>query len=131
VKFVFETSKKMLSTASIFTRAVVDRMPGSVTTSVPSFGVLAASTYGYVWPPSTESEIFTLAALVGGRSVFALSHVTVCWDPLGQFTGLFGEVTRNGPAFAASVSVTSPLVLPPAPGWRSRAVARKCSAVGV
>jgi hypothetical protein len=46
VKFVFETSKNTLPTASTFTRAVVDVMPGMVTTSVPSFGVLAASTIG-------------------------------------------------------------------------------------
>ena len=45
-KFVFETSKKMLPTASIFTRAVVVRTSGIVTGSVPSFGVLAASTNG-------------------------------------------------------------------------------------
>jgi hypothetical protein len=48
VKFVFETSKKMLPTASTFTRAVVVSGFGSVTTSEPSFGVLAASTVGYV-----------------------------------------------------------------------------------
>jgi hypothetical protein len=44
VKFVFETSKKMFPTASTFTRAVVVSVFGSVTTSEPSFGVLAAST---------------------------------------------------------------------------------------
>jgi hypothetical protein len=46
VKFTFETSKKMLPTASTFTRAIVVNSFGTVTTSVPSFGVLAASTFG-------------------------------------------------------------------------------------
>jgi hypothetical protein len=84
-----------------------------------------------VFPPSTESEIFTFDVLVGGISVFALSHVTVCCDPGGQNTGEFGDVTRNGPALTARVSVTSPLVLPPPAGFRSRAVARKCNAAPV
>ena len=55
MKFVFETSKKMFPTASTFTRAVVVSVFGSVTTSEPSFGVLAASTVRYLWPPSVES----------------------------------------------------------------------------
>ena len=46
MKSVFETSKKMLPTASILTRAVVVEMSGIVTSCEPSFGVLAASTYG-------------------------------------------------------------------------------------
>ena len=46
VKFVFETSKKKLPTASTFTRAVVVSTSGIVTGSVPSFGVLVASTSG-------------------------------------------------------------------------------------
>ena len=131
MKFTFETSKKMLPTASTFTRAVVVGAFGIVTTSVPSFGVLAASTVGYVRPPSTESEIFTFAVLVGGRSVLALSHVTVCCEPGGHVTPVFGDVTRNGPALTASVNVTSAFELPPPAGLRSRAVARKCIAVGV
>ena len=65
MKFVFETSKKMFPTASTFTRAVVVSVFGSVTTSDPSFGVDAASTVGYVCPPSADSVIFTLAVLTG------------------------------------------------------------------
>ena len=46
VKFVFETSKKMLPTASILTRAVVVSTSGIVTSCEPSFGMLSARTYG-------------------------------------------------------------------------------------
>ena len=77
VKFAFETSKKTLPTASTFTRAVVVGTFGIVTASEPSFAVLAASTCGYVTPPSVETLIFTFGALVGGMSVLALSHVIV------------------------------------------------------
>ena len=62
MKFAFETSKKTLPTASTLTRAFVVAMSGIVTACEPSFGVLAARTYGYVCPPSTESEIFTFAS---------------------------------------------------------------------
>jgi hypothetical protein len=83
VKSVLDTSKKTLPTASIITRAVVVVTFGIVTTSDPSFAVVSASTYGYVKPPSVERLIFTSDALVGGASVLALSHVTVCWEPGG------------------------------------------------
>ena len=128
MKFVFETSKKMFPTASTLTRAVVVSVLGSVTTSVPSFGVLATSTIGYVCPPSVESETFTFAVQTGGRSVPAVFQVTVCCEPGGYVTAVSGAVTRNGPAVGASVSVTSPVALPPS---RSRAVRRKWIAVGV
>jgi hypothetical protein len=132
VKFVFERSKKMLSTASTFIRAVVVGAFGIVTFSEPSFGVLAASTCGYVRPPSVDMLIFTFAVLVGGMSVLALFHVTVCTEPGGQKTSVFGEVTRNGPAFVASVSVTSGAKAePPPPARRSRTVIRKCIAGSV
>jgi hypothetical protein len=113
VKFVFETSKKTFATASTFTRAVVVSVLGSVTTSVPSFDVFAASTVGYVCPPSVESEIFTFAVETGGSSVPAVFQVTVCCEPGGYVTAVSGAVTRNGPAVGASVSVTSPMALPP------------------
>ena len=128
VKFAFETSKKTFPTASTFTRAVAVSVFGRVTTSDSSFGVVAASTVGYVWPPSVESEISTSAVETGGTSVLALFHVTVCCEPGGYVTPVSGEVTRNGPAVAASVTVMSPKLLPPP---RSRAVRRKCSALGV
>ena len=81
VKFTFETSKKMLPTASIFTRAVVVNEFGIMTASEPSFAVLAASTVGYVSPPSVDRLIFTLAVLIGAMSVLALFHVIVCGEP--------------------------------------------------
>ena len=48
VKLAFEISKKILPTASILIRAVVVGVFGIVNTSVPSLGVLAASTVGKV-----------------------------------------------------------------------------------
>jgi len=127
VKFAFETSKKMFPRASTFTRAVVVGTFGIVTASEPSFAVLAASTCGYVTPPSVDRLIPTFDALVGGMSVLALSHVIVWTEPPGYVTPVLGEVTRNGPALPASVRVRSPLLQPPPTGCRSRAVMRKCS----
>ena len=46
VKSTFETSKKTLPSASIFTCACVVETSGTVTLSEPSFAVAAASTYG-------------------------------------------------------------------------------------
>ena len=46
VKFAFETSKKTLPSASIFTRALLVAKCGIVTAWEPSFGVLAARTIG-------------------------------------------------------------------------------------
>jgi len=59
-------------------RAVVVDMFGMTTISVPSFGVLAASTVGKVFPPSVESESFTFAQFTGELDVLATFHVTVC-----------------------------------------------------
>src|SRR5262245_12048627 len=83
VKSAFETSKKMLPTASTLIRASVVAMFGIVTGSEPSFAVLAAKTTGYVWPPSDDRLIFTFAVPMGARSVPALSQVTVCAEPPG------------------------------------------------
>src|SRR4051794_14070076 len=109
----------MFPTASILTRAFVVATFGTVIASEPSFAVLAARTIGEVWPPSTESEIFTLAVLTGARFVLAGSHVTVRLEPAAHVVAVFGEDTRNGPAFVASSSVESALLVPPFP---SRAV---------
>src|SRR3954447_18442517 len=68
VKLASETSKYTLPTASTFTRAVVVAVAGRSTLCVPSLGVLAASTVGKVFPPSVDSEIFTLALLIGATS---------------------------------------------------------------
>ncbi len=76
-----ETSKKTLPTASTFTRAWTVPTLGRSTVSAPSFGVLAASSYGYVWPPSKERLIRTSAVWTGARFVWATSQVTVCVDP--------------------------------------------------
>jgi hypothetical protein len=130
VKFAFETSKKTLPSASIFTRALLVATCGIVTDSEPSFAVLAASTCGYVCPPSLERLIFTSLVPTGGRFVSATSHVIVCVEPPGYVTAVFGAVTRNGPAVGASSRVTSAALLPPPPMRRSRAVKRKCSDSG-
>ena len=71
----------MFPTASTLIRAVDVVTFGIVTLSEPSFGVLAARTSGYVRPPSVDMLIATFEVLVGGRSVFALFHRTVCTDP--------------------------------------------------
>ena len=71
VKFVFETSKKMFPTASTFIRAVVGRRCSGA--SRPRSRRSACSPrarYGYVWPPSVESEISTFAVR-DGRDVRA------------------------------------------------------------
>jgi hypothetical protein len=129
VKSAFERSKKTLLTASTLMRAWVVSTSGSVTVAEPLFGTWSASTSGYVWPPSSERLILTSEVLTGGRSVFALSQVTVCCEPPSQVTAVFGEVTRNGPALVASVSVVPGALLftPPRP---SRTVTRKWSEDG-
>ena len=65
VKFASETSKKMLPTASIFTRACEVAIAGKVTACVPSFGVPETSDTGNVAPPSVDSRMFTEAVLIG------------------------------------------------------------------
>ena len=105
-------------------RAVLVVVPGRVTASDPSLGVLAARTVGNVRPPSVESEIFTFAAPIGAAAVFATSQVTVCSEAPGQDTAVFGEVTRNGPASPRTASTMSSEALPPPPARLSRAVTR-------
>ena len=60
--------------------------------------------------------------------MFATSHVTVCVEPAGYVTAVFGEVTGTGPPSGASISVVSAKLFPPLP---SRAVRRKCSESGL
>ena len=85
MKFVFEISKNTFPTASTFIRAVVVETLGTVTVSVPSFGVVAARVTGKVVPPSVESEILTFAQLTGGYS----------WFPQfdGEIPGVFKDLT--------------------------------------
>src|SRR4051812_12485903 len=128
VKSASEMSKKTLPTASTLIRACDVATFGTVTDCDPSFGVLSASTYGYVCPPSTDSVIFTFAVLTGATSVLAGFHDTVRCEPATHFAPALGPFTRNGPAVGASRSVVSALLTPPRP---SRAVRRKWSDSGV
>src|SRR6476619_2039458 len=103
-------------------------MFGSVTASDPSFGVLAARTIGYVWPPSFDRLIFTFAVEIGAASVPATFQVTVWVDAPLSVAAVFGAVTRNGPVPVASSTAVSALDVPP---FRSRAVSRKCRDAGL
>ena len=80
VKFVFETSKKTLPTASIFTRAVVVAMSGIVTASR---AVVRGAGREHVRIREAavrrEADLHVRGA-IGGMSVFALSQVIVCVD---------------------------------------------------
>ena len=106
VKLVLEISKKILPTASTFILAVEVGVLGMVTTSLPSFGVLATKVLKVV-PPSVEREIFTLAQLTGEAVVLATFQVMV-WDELpAQATFVFGEVTAKGPDELVTVTVMS------------------------
>src|SRR5690349_24271590 len=100
VKLAFEISKKIFPTASTFILAVVVGVFGIVSTSLPSFGVLAASTVGKVCPPSVDKDIFTFAQLTGEAVVFATAHVIVCEEPPAHDTVVLGEVTEKGPEVA-------------------------------
>ena len=77
VKFGSEMLKKMLSMASILTRAVVVGTFGTVTVAEPVLGLEAASVNGKLAPPSMESIIRTLPQLTGALDVFATFQVTV------------------------------------------------------
>jgi hypothetical protein len=107
VKLTFETSKKMLPTASTFIRAAVVGLFGIVTDSEPSFGVLASTTRGNEVPPSVESVIFTLAQVTGAPVVPATFHVTVCREPPLHDTPVLGDVTWKGPEVLVTVTVIS------------------------
>ena len=107
LKFVFEISKKMFPTDSILILAVDDGVFGMVTTSVPSLGVLAASTVEKVCPPSVDKEIFTLAQLTGAAVVPATAHVIVCDEPPAHDIAELGAVTEKGPAVPFTVTVMS------------------------
>src|SRR4051794_16324272 len=97
VKLALPMSKKIFPIASTLIRAVVVAVLGMVIASVPSLAVLAARTIGNVCPPSVESEIFTLATLIGTALLPPRLHVTVCTDPPLYDTAVLGEVTANGP----------------------------------
>ena len=107
VKFALEISKKILPTASTFTRAVVVGVFGITNASVESLGVLAANTVGNVWPPSVDKDIFTLAQFTGEAVVPATDHVIVLVEPPAQDTLVLGDVTWNGPEVLVTVTVIS------------------------
>ena len=65
-KSAWLTSKKTLPTASILKRAFAAVTFGMTNCCEPSFGVESAIMIGNVWPPSSDSVIFTFAALTGG-----------------------------------------------------------------
>jgi hypothetical protein len=106
VKLVLEISKKIFPTASIFTLAVVVGVLGIVTTSLPSFVVLATNVLNVV-PPSVEMDIFTLAQLTGAAVVLATFHVMVCDELPAHETAVFGAVTVKGPDELETVTVIS------------------------
>jgi hypothetical protein len=85
-----EILKKILPAPSTFTRAPPLGVPGIVTSSDPSFGVLFAKTIGNVEPPSVERLILTFAQLTGALLVFATAHVTSCVEPVGQLLDEIG-----------------------------------------
>ena len=94
-----ETSKNTLPTASTLIRACWSAMFGTVTSAEPSFGVLAART------SPLSRLIFTSLVPTGATSVPATFQVTVCVVPARSVAGAACEVTRNGPANGASVSL--------------------------
>jgi len=86
--------------------AVVLGVLGIVTTSLPSFGVLATKVLKEL-PPSVEMDIFTLAQLTGDAVVFATFHVIVCDELPAHETEVFGAVTEKGPEVLLTVTVMS------------------------
>ena len=107
VKSESEISKKMLSTASTFTLAVVVVTSGIVRASEPSLGVLAERTVGKVVPPSVDNDILTAAQLTGGPVVPATSHIIVWVEQPAHDTFVLGDVTWKGPEVLVTVTVIS------------------------
>ena len=107
VKFESEISKKMLSTASTFTLAVVVATLGIVSASEPSLGVLTERTVGKVVPPSVDNDILTSAQLTGAPVVPATSHIIVWVEPPAHDTFVLGDVTWKGPDVLLTVTVIS------------------------
>lgn len=107
VKLLLEISKKIFPTASTFILAVVVGVFGMTNASVPSLGVLAASTVGNVCPPSVLKEIFTLAQLTGEAVVLATAQVIVCVEFPAHETAVLGTDTANGPDVLLTVTTIS------------------------
>ena len=107
LKLLLEISKKILPTDSTFILAVVVGMLGIVTGCVPSLGVLEASVYGQVLPPSVDIRMFTLAQLTGAAVVLLTVQVIFCVDKPVQDTAVFGEDTPKGPEVFVTVTAMS------------------------
>src|SRR5688500_7167021 len=124
-KFAFETSKKMLQTASTLMRSCVVGVPGIVTTFDPSFAVVVGRTAGNDAPPSRDSAILTVDALTGAAKVFAGFHATSYAEPPVTVTAPSGAVTVNGPAAVVDVTIVEADAIAPPPARLSRAVTWK------
>ena len=107
VKFESDISRKMLSTASTITLAVVVATLGIVSASEPSLGVLAERTVGKVVPPSVDNDILTAAQVTGGPVVPATSHIIVSLEPPAHDTYVLGDVTWKGTEVFLTVTVIS------------------------
>ena len=116
VKLTFEISKKIWFEPFTMIRFCVPARFGTVMDCDPSFGVAARIVTGYVFPPSVDNKISTLAALTPLAVVPATFHVTVCVDPPAHVTAVFGALTVNGPAVPLTVMIMSSLLFagPPA-----------------
>ena len=122
VKFVFDISKKILPLAITLTLACVVILLGTLISSEPSLGVLAASKMGNVKPPSVDRLIFTWLVLIGAASVPDTFQVTVLKDPTSQLVAVLGLLTTKGPALPFTVINISSEQTPPPPALLSRAV---------
>ena len=127
VKFVLEISKKIFPTAATLILHCEDRLLGTVIAWEPSFGVLPMSVIGKLFPPSVDNKIATLAQFTGERFVLLTLQLTVCVDPTGHDTAVFGAVTAKGPALPLTVTSTSSLLLLAPPALLSLTVKRKLS----
>lgn len=125
VKLALDISKKMLPAASTFTLAVVVGLLGTVIFCEPSLGVPEARVMGKVSPPSVDSSMLTLAALIGDAVVLATFQLTVCCVPVLQVTFVLGEVTVKGPAVETTLTSAVSLLVRPPPARLSRTVTRK------
>src|SRR6266850_1212374 len=112
-KLPCEMSKKILSPASTLMRAIEVEIFGKRTTAIPLFGTFVARTIGKVEPPSVESRMLTLAALIGGLLVPATSQVTQRYP--AQEAAAAGAVMRKGPAAPMTVTCIVALATPPPP----------------
>ena len=100
LKFVFEISKKMLPTASIFIRAVVVSMSGIRTDSEPSLAVLAARTVGKGGPTISRERNLDVRRIDrrGRRAADIPGHIVIR-QPLNTDIGI-GRGDREGPGGA-------------------------------